>query len=230
MVLEPIPETCQAIEELEPLADDDVLSRLCSMGSRVREIVPDCLGVSLATRQHGVTFLLLASRTEIAVLDAFQQQPGSPAPEVVPDTADPLDEHTWWLGGRATAASGVATTLTLPIVDAGTVTGSVNLYGGSVHAFDGHHEQLAEVFSAWAPGAVSNADLSFAALGQAREAPSRLRAEARLAAAVGLLAGYLDITVEHARRLLSRAARRAGIDEVQLAEALLGLAQGGSTD
>ena len=62
--MEPIPETVRAIEELGPFAaDGDLLDELHLMGRRVSALVPDCVGVSLGSVEHGVTFTLTASDT-----------------------------------------------------------------------------------------------------------------------------------------------------------------------
>ena len=84
---------------------------------------------------------------------------------------DLLDEDTWHLLAMASAARCIVSTLTLPIVKDGRIAGAVNLYGASRQAFTGHHEALAEIFGAWAPGAVTNADLSFSTRRDAEEAP-----------------------------------------------------------
>ena len=71
--MEPIPETVAAIEELGPFAvDGDLTERLREMGRRVRELVPDCVAFSLASREHGVTFALVATDAKIALLDALR--------------------------------------------------------------------------------------------------------------------------------------------------------------
>src|SRR3954451_7365136 len=71
--MEPIPETSEAIREFAPfLDDDDLAQRLSSMGAQVRVIVPSCVGLSLASREHGVTFTVVASDEVIAALDGLQ--------------------------------------------------------------------------------------------------------------------------------------------------------------
>src|SRR6476660_6897461 len=71
--MEPIPETVAAIEELGPFAvDGDLTERLREMGRRVRELVPDCIAFGLGSREHGVTFALVSTNAEIALLDALR--------------------------------------------------------------------------------------------------------------------------------------------------------------
>src|SRR3954468_18147026 len=104
------------------------------------------------------------------------------------EEADPLDERRWQLFAQAAGAVGIRSTLSLPILaeprpgekggdmsheapDTGSsvgtrlgatpVTAGVNLYGSRPDSFHGLHDQLAELFGAWSPGAVTNADLAF---------------------------------------------------------------------
>lgn len=230
--MEPIPETVEAIEEYGPFATDDVdlIAELRENGRRVQEIVPDCLGFSLASEEHGVTFTVMASDMDIAVLDAVQYLSGGPCVAAVEEQhLDPggfhlwdlLDEDSWQLFGRASAAKGVRSTLTLPIVMIDRVVGSVNLYGGSGAAFTGHHQALAAVFDAWAPGAVTNADLSFATLRDARRAPRFLAEETTFYAAVGILVARDGLDEQTAARSLREAAVRAGVSLHDLCNAVL---------
>jgi hypothetical protein len=231
VLMEPIPETVTAIEELGPFATEgDLLDELQEMSDRVRAVVPDCVGLSLASAEHGVTFTLVASDQDIALLDAVQYATGGPCIESS-DLGEPvafaheggMDEAEWRTFARATAAHGVASTLTLPIVVHERVSATVNMYAASPRAFDGHHEQLAEILGAWAPGAVTNADLSFLSRREAELAPGRLGHVSTLDRAAGLVAAAQAIEPETGRRRLEQAAARAGISGLQLAEALLSL-------
>ena len=227
--MEPIPETTQAVEEYGPFVQDgDLLERLREQAGRVQALVPDCIGLSLASRREGVTFTLGASEEELASLGpvphvqvgpgaagAEEERGGEPGPE------GPLDEADWQLCAEATSTRGVASTLTLPILADGEVVGSVNLYARTRTAFRGHHDELARIFDAWAPGAVTNADLSFSTRQAAQEAPERLRADVRVQVASGLVASSLGLSLEAARDRLVRAAVRSGVAPVELAEAVI---------
>lgn len=240
--LEPIPESREAADELEPAADgDELLDRLVTAGCEVRTLVPECVGVSLSVARHGVTLTLMSSDRRVAVLDAIQYLDDGPCVAAVaseqvttftqPDgpEVEATSEDGWQLFARATAAAGVRSTLTLPVLTGGEVTGSVNLYAASPNAFDGLHEEVARIFSAWAPGAVSNADLSFSTLQLARDAPRLLREAIRIDVAVGIIVVSLGVDESTARRLLHESATRAGIDEVHVALALLEMYRGSSS-
>jgi GAF domain-containing protein len=236
--MEPIPETREAIDELEPLAaDDDHLDQLVEKSRRVQELVPDCLGLSLASTAHGITFTLVASAAEIAVLDAVQYLAGGPClepvnePQVVEfnrptgagDETGLFDETRWQLFSEATAAKGVQSTLTLPIMRDTEVIGTLNLYGGSRRAFADLHDEIADIFDAWAEGAVTNADLSFTTRLRAQEAPARIRAAAKIETAAGILSAMRGVDDRTARETLRDAAARAGVNVLQIAEVIIEL-------
>ena len=144
--VEPIPETTEAIEEYGPFGSGDLLGELRAKGARLRDMVPDCVGFSLASIEHGVTFTVAATDADLALLDAVQYLAGGPCvdavegEQVVTFTADDaVDERRWQLFAQATAAASVASTLTLPILARDTVAGSVNLYAATRQAFTGLH-------------------------------------------------------------------------------------------
>ena len=228
--MEPIQETVQAVEEYGPFATDegDLLDQLRDSAERVRQLVPECVGMTLSSTQHGVSFTLVASDEEVAALDAIQYAVGGPCVEAVKAERvlsytqdDFLAEDNWQLFARATAAAGIGSTLTLPIVVEGRVAGSINLYAASADAMAGSHEQIAEIFDAWAPGAVANADLDFSTRAVAEQAPRVLRDQLRIQVALGILMSNQDIDIETARTRLVDAAKRAGATVVTVAQKLV---------
>lgn len=224
--MKPIPETVRAIEELGPFADGgDLLEELGEMGRRVATLVPDCVGLSLVSAEHGVTFTLLASDQQLAFLDTLQQighEEGT-APDEPLRGDDLLDEEAWRLLALAGAARCVHSTLTFPLREDARFSGAVILYGASQRAFAGHHQHLAEILGAWAPGAVTNADLSFSTLAEAEQAPRWLQRTSTVDEAARLVAATHTLEIPAARRRLHDAAERAGITEEQLAEAVISL-------
>ena len=230
--MRPIQATIEAVDELDPYLDDGtLLDRLVDVGDQVRRLVPDTIGMSIASSEHGVTFTVVATDDEIAVLDAIQYvEGGGPCMAafdlehgLATTSEDLFDESTWRLFARATSAAGVRSTLTLPVVEGGQVRGTVNLYGASEHAFDGHHEEIARICGAWATGAVTNADLGFATRRAAEAAPDILRHDVQVETAVGVLASTFGIGFDGARDRLTASAERAGVAPHLLASALLSL-------
>ena len=226
--LEPIPETREAVVNLDPSVDDgSLLDDLMRLSGHAKGIVPDLVGLSLARLDHGLTFTLVATAAEIAILDAIQYAAGGPcvesanANQVVAFEPDLLHEERWRLFAEATAARAVRSTLTLPVMGDGRVVATVNFYAASRRAFVGHREQLAKIFGAWAAGAVTNADLSFATRKEAEEAPLRIQNQNLIDMATGILAAQVGVDVETALARLRDAATLAGVSLLQLAREVL---------
>ncbi len=228
----PLPESSEAADELEPgtleASGRPRLQELVGLAGRARTLVPELVGVSVARREEGLTFTVLASDEDVAVLDAVQYAAGGPCVQAVEELEarefhpeDVLDEDRWRLFAQATAVRPIRSTLTLPILArtddgveggaGGPVVGSVNLYAAASRAFVDRHEELAEVFGAFAEGAVADADLGFATREEARRAPGRARDLVTVEIAVGILAGQMRVDVDTARERLESAALRARI-------------------
>jgi GAF domain-containing protein len=222
--MEPIPETVEAFNELEPAYDEgDLLAYFTQLAGDAREIVPDLVGVSIAGFDHGLTFTLVATDEDVAVLDAVQYVGGGPCVEaahtdqVMELQPDALDEERWRLFAEGTAARAVRSTLTLPVLSDGRVAGTVNLYAASRRAFVEHHEELAAIFGAWAAGDVANADLSFTTRKEAEQAPQRLANQNIVDLATGIVAAQLGVDPPTALARLQDAASRAGVSLLHLA-------------
>jgi GAF domain-containing protein len=236
--MEPIPETVEAVNELDPADEEiDLLAHLVQLAGRGKQIVPDLVGVSIARLELGLTFTLVATTAEIATLDGIQYVAGGPCVTGAHTNqvrefngSDILDEETWRLFAAATAAHAIHSTLTLPVVAAERVVGTVNLYAASPHAFVGHHDELAEVFGAWAAGAVANADLSFTTRSKAEEAPRKVREKLIIDVATGIVAAQLGVDVQAAEACLRDAAARADVSAAQLARDILRTRQGPDGD
>jgi GAF domain-containing protein len=138
----------------------------------------------------------------------------------IPD-ADALDERQWELFSRGESAAGVEATLSMPVLTGGRVTGGVNLYASRPGAFHDRYDELADVFGAWAAGAVTDADLTFRTRAEAARAPARLDAIGDIAKAVGVLAARHGVSTVEARTRLERAGTLAGTATDNVARAVL---------
>jgi GAF domain-containing protein len=229
--VEPIPETRKVLEQLVSEGDDNVAVVLLRMGRRAREIVPECVGLSLGLLEENLTFTLVATSDEVAGLDAVQYLDGGPCVqaawenEVADETApqQPSNEERWQMYARSSAAAGIASSLTLPIQREGRVVGTVNLYAAAPHAFDQHHDELAAALGVSAENAIANADLSFDTRLEAVAAPERLADQNDIDIALGLIAEGQQVDIPLARERLRAAAARAGITEGQAARAVRGV-------
>jgi GAF domain-containing protein len=228
--MEPTPETRQALGEFVSLEDPDLEQLLEDLGRAAREIVPELTGLSLAITKEQLTFTLAATDSEIAALDATQYLDGGPCVDVGEDeeedihhfsVIDPLDEGRWQLFAAASAAHGVASTLSLPVYANGELVGSVNLYAGTPDAFAGRVEDLASLVGAQSTQAITNADLSFSTRIEAAAAPQRLRDRAVIETAIGLIAADKEIDIEEAHQQLLDAAARAGVLLTQVARVVI---------
>src|SRR4029079_19173091 len=148
--VEPMPETREALAEFVTLDDPDVDELLAEMGRSAQAIVADLVGLSLGVAHEELTFTLLASNDGVASIDAVQYVDGGPCVEVtegrmdsaVVDMTDPLDEERWQLFSQVSAASGVASSLSLPVYRDDRLVGGVNLYAADSDSFAGRQEQL----------------------------------------------------------------------------------------
>ena len=227
--MEPIEETREALDELgRHTGDQSLENMLRELAERAREIVPECLGMSLAINEEGLSFTLQASDREIAALDAVQYLGGGPCVEAahtgeVVQASNPDDEDRWQLYARATAAEGVASSLTLPIERDGRVIGSINLYASTPDAFDGVHDELARAVGGSARDAVTNADLSFTTRLRSVRAPEQIRDQDVIDIALGIISSGQNVDIPAARERLLQAAARAGITDVEAARVVAGL-------
>lgn len=225
--MQPLPQTTEALRELARHGEASLGVELFAMAERVRTVVPELVGLSLAVVDDGVTLTLVSSVEQLAALDSVQYLDGGPCVAGVDDAetvdvtiADLLDEDRWHLYALASAAVGVASSLSLPIMDEERVVGGVNLYGGTPDAFTDRHEEIALAVGSDARLAVANADLSFLSRKRAAQAPARVREGGDVNVALGIISASQGVNIPVARERLRNAAARAGISEVQAARAI----------
>jgi GAF domain-containing protein len=226
--VEPLPETKAALEQLSRFGSNEIAAELTRISRQVRSLVPELVGLSLGFVQDGLTFTLVADSEVARRLDVIQYVDDGPCLDAL-RTAEPiattktglLDEGRWAMFARAQEATGVRSTLSMPILDGDEVVAGVNLYASTVGAFDGQHEGIARVCGAWAPGATTNADLSLHSWEEAAATPGRLRDQQLFDQAVGVLAAARGLTTDAASDRLRDAAVRAGVTPSQAAQAVL---------
>jgi hypothetical protein len=228
--MEPLPETVAAVQRLAEYGDTDIAVELFRIGREVQEVVPEVVGVSLTLPADEFTFTLVATNEEAQQMDAAQYLDDGPCVDAIhsgdtieTDVSQLLDENKWLMFARASAANGIESTLSLPIVRKGRAIACVNLYASSPDAFVGHHEELAAVCRGWAPGAVANADLAFRTRLEAAATPQRMDDQDVVDQAIGMLAATLRMEVADAADRLRQAAVRAGITESQAAKTIIRL-------
>jgi GAF domain-containing protein len=225
--MEPLPETDEALDEYLEEDDSDLRQVLVDLGGRAVAIVPSCVGLSLSLVQENLTFTLVATSQEVALIDAAQYLHGGPCVEVAKggpaldlEVDDLLDEERWTAFALTSAARGVKSTLSLPVERNGRVVGGINLYAADPAAFRGKHEELAASLGASAQGAVANADLGFTTRALAVATPTMLAESREVDLAVGRAAAREGVDVDTARASLGEAAARAGVSMAEAAEVL----------
>lgn len=97
----------------------------------------------------------------------------------------------------------------------------MNLYAASSSAFAGPHQEIADIFHAWAPGMVSNADLHFETCTTAQQIPERMRKAQDTDLAVGILMARHGLDADEAHGRLRDAAERAGVVEIALVACII---------
>jgi GAF domain-containing protein len=226
--MEPLPETFEAIQRLTRYGDTQMAGELVRIGRQVLEVVPEIVGVSVGLPGDRFTFTLVASGELAQGLDTAQYLDNGPCVEamhtgetVATELGDLFDEGRWRLFARASAAAGVESSLSLPVVRDGRVIAGINLYASKPDAFVGHHDALAAICRAWAPGAVTNADLAFTTRLEAAATPDRMRDQNVVDQAIGMLAESQHVDTETAALRLREAALRAGIGEAQAAQIII---------
>jgi GAF domain-containing protein len=236
-MLEPLPETAEALAEFLSFEDPKVDEAFVGMGEKARTIVPELVGLSLTLVQEGVTFTLAAPGLGVASLDAMQYLDDGPCERsveqvepIIAEVQDLLDEGVWHVYARAAAALGVASSLSMPIIHDGEVRGGLNFYASSPHAFTDRQDRLAHALGASAEHAVSNADLSFTTRLQAVRAPGLLREANRIDTATGITAARFRESVEQARARLEKAAARANVPLAIVADVLISVQPRGDAE
>src|SRR5437764_9814365 len=105
--MEPIPETQIALKVLAEYGETELSEELLRIGHRVREIVPEIVGLSFSVHADNFTFTLLADTELARKLDVVQYVDDGPCVEVANgsgplETASDelLDEGRWLMYAR----------------------------------------------------------------------------------------------------------------------------------
>lgn len=211
--MELLPQSREALDEYVAPSIDDVEDLLRVIERWAVRAVPECVALSVTLLEEDLTFTLIDAT-------AGGQRPPTGAGPQPADEAEPfqaLDETGWADMARARAFEGIASTVSLPVVEEGRAVLNIDLYASTAHAFHDRIDGLVAALGAWQAGAVTNADLGFETLRRAQEAPERLREQRLVDVAVGLVAARAGLTTDAALDLLREAAKVAGIGETQAA-------------
>ncbi|MFM6851232.1 MAG: GAF domain-containing protein [Terrabacter sp.] len=235
--MEPTPETDAALTELESYGDGRLREDLRALVDEAKRSVPELVGVSVGLLVEDLVLTYVASDLDTALLDAMQYLDTGPcvraaedASAIVTGPETLFDEEQWRLFAQATASHGVRSTLSMPFVRNGVVTGAANFYGSGDSSFEGHVEMLARLFGAWSAGATHNADLQFRTRHQAARSVANLRASRLVDQAIGVLVAEGVADPNEAEARLRQAAAQAGVPVEVLSRALIDTYANGGGD
>jgi hypothetical protein len=206
--MELLPQSREALDEYVTVLVDDMEGLLRMIEGWAVRAVPDCVALSVTLLDEDLTFTLVdreATGTPPPDAEARDAGPGPPG------AAHPLDELEWADMARARAFDGIASTVSLPVVEHGRAVLNIDLYASTAYAFRDRIDGLVEALGAWQAGAVTNADLGFETLRRAELAPERLREQRVVDVAVGLVAARMAVTTDEAALMLHEAAADAGV-------------------
>ena len=200
-----LPDTQEALDEYLCLTEAGARRSLLTWGSPRHGSSPSASGLSLTLYGRGPDLHPGGLQPPAGRARRDAVSTADPAAAVHDDAHrveavdEPLDEDRWALFAQASAAVGVASSLSLPVVEHGRVVGDIHLYASSADAFRGHHQTWRSALGASAAGAVTNADLAFDSRRRAERAPQQLRDQQAIEVGVGILAAREDLDVEAAR-------------------------------
>jgi GAF domain-containing protein len=216
--VELLPQSREALDEYVTPSFDDVEDLLRVIEGWALRAVPECVALSVTLLDEDLTFTLVDASAGGGERPPGASEPGAgPTPPAEAEAFHALDETEWADMARERAFAGIASTVSLPVVEEGRAVLNIDLYASTAHAFHDRVDGLVAALGAWQAGAVTNADLGFETLRRAQEAPERLREQRMVDVAVGLVAARAGLTTDDALDLLREAAHVAGIGETQAA-------------
>lgn len=212
--MELLPQSREALDEYVAESVDDVEGLLRVIEGWATRAVPDCVALSVTLLDEDLTFTLV---DEEATRPREGADPPGSASGAARERAIALDEAGWADMARERAFAGIASTVSLPVVEHGRAVLNIDLYASTAHAFRDRVDGLVDALGAWQAGAVTNADLSFETLRRAELAPALLREQRVVDVAVGLVAARMAVTTHVAAALLDEAAEQVGVTRIQAA-------------
>jgi GAF domain-containing protein len=186
-----------------------------------------CVGLSISlARAEALTFTFVRTDALPGVLDAMQYLDDGPCETTIRTGEeigidDVLAEDRWLLFTRVSAATGIRSTLSLPLYRGPVVVGSVNIYGDVEGAFTGMEAGLAATFCAQVQAIIGNADLSTTPIRIASPTTTPSEEENLIDQALAVLADKHGVPAETARQRLAEAAGRARTSKTEVASGIV---------
>jgi hypothetical protein len=206
-----------------------LLEHLGRTVEEISEVVPACLGLSVARVDQDNSCVITVSDEAVAVLEAMQYLEGDPGVDATSrwqwGETDPASlDGRWSLYAGACECAGVRSILTLPVIENEVTIGAVRVYAGRERAFHGRADEVARVVDGGeAAELVTDSATTLATRRLAERSPLSLRAQGALNRAIGSLTLHLDADVTTAYERLVDAAHRAGTGLDRLAMTVVDL-------
>ena len=218
---------------LDEVALDDVLAHVADLANRA---VPGSADVSVSLVQAGANRAIAYTSDLARSLDEWQYEHDDgpcldASVSAVSISLPDLTDEPRWPGWAARAReAGVQSSLSigLPIQEA--VTGALNVYGGTTHAFDSSSIELAEEFAAYAAVALANAHLYESTALLARQMQEAMRSRAVIEQAKGIIMGQRRCSADEAFAILARVSQDSNRKLRDVAESLVQRAAHGPRD
>ena len=157
--------------------DGDFTSTLTRVAELAVQAVPGADGAGLTLLQRDQPDTMVATDTFVREVDAVQYALGQGPCITAASTGRTIrvdsigGDERWPRFGSAVARMNVHSALSLPLVSANGVVGSMNIYARAKRSFDDRSTELGEVFSISAAVAVQNAHL----IAQSRQLAEQLQ-------------------------------------------------------
>ena len=217
-----------ALDEHRVFAGDrHLLTLLRTRSNDARTSLQGCVGLSISlARAAALTFTFLRTDALPGVLDAMQYLDDGPCETTIRTgeeigVDDVRAEDRWLLFTTVCAATGIRSSLSLPLYRGPVVVGSVNIYGDVERAFTGEQADTAAAFGAQVQAIIGNADLSTSPIRIASPSTPPPERDALIDQALSVLAPNLGVPAEAASRRLAEAAARARTSTTEVASAIV---------
>lgn len=214
--------------KLDQTSLDDVLARVAAAA---KQAVPGAGEVSMTlVRERGPYTAACTGELAMRLDERQYEQNGGPCLQAAAEQAtisvpDAATDTRWsgWARRAAAAGAGSVLSVGLPIVDE--VSGALNIYGRRPAAFDDGAATLARSLAGYAAVALANAYLYHRTADLTRHLQASMAARAVVEQAKGIIMAEQRCTAGAASDVLNRAARDAGREVRDVAEALIARVQ-----
>jgi GAF domain-containing protein len=219
----------ERISELARLLESDgdqdaAMARLTALGV---ELVPGATAAAVTVTAGDQAHTFAASDARVDELHRLQFASGTgPVVETVRynearHVRDVSADPRWPTFSRAASAAGFGSCITLPLHTRQEPAGAVALYAERPHAFSGAAHDLALLFAAQGGTAAHNADLYGASRRVVHNLQVALESRAVIEQAKGIVHAELDVSVDAAFELLSRASQNTNEKVRDIAAAIV---------